>query len=161
MAGWASLACGNYCPKRLDYAIPWHKKLWWRIQIFIPLFFYSFRQCNSFKFCVVLIKKVRKGSNLWYHLHVTFFSPKYSRPTPTSLFWSFTMVINGKLECNRLSPPLTNIVCFGPLRIANSLTVSKTRLLGRDFHTLIRNVSFSSSNRCGISQSTSFEGSMS
>ena len=35
-------------------------------------------------------------------------------------------------------------VHFGRLRIVVSLTVFKTRLLGRDFHTLIRNVLFSS-----------------
>ena len=50
-------------------------------------------------------------------------------------------------ECKSLSlsPPLENIIVrFGPLRIAVNLTVFKTRLLGRGFHTLIKNVSFSS-----------------
>ena len=43
--------------------------------------------------------------------------------------------------CNSPSPPLANIILFGiPLK------VFRTRLQGRGFHTLIKNVSFSSPN---------------
>jgi len=45
--------------------------------------------------------------------------------------------------CNNSSPQLVNIVRFGPLRNAVSFTVLKRPLLGRGFHTLLRNISFS------------------
>ena len=41
--------------------------------------------------------------------------------------------------CNRSSPPLVDIVLFGV-----SFKIFKTHLLGKGFHTLIRNVLFSS-----------------
>jgi len=47
------------------------------------------------------------------------------------------------------NPPLANIIHFGSLRIAVSLTIFKTRLLERGFHTLIRNVSFLSPTEGG------------
>ena len=50
--------------------------------------------------------------------------------------------------CNGPSPPLVNIVCFGSLRFAVSLMVLK-HLLGRGFHTLIRNALFSSPTEVG------------
>ena len=46
--------------------------------------------------------------------------------------------------CNHPSPSLADIVRFDSLRIAISLTIFKTRMLGRGFHILIRNVSFPS-----------------
>ena len=46
--------------------------------------------------------------------------------------------------CNSPNPPVTDIVCFGQLRIVVNLTVFKTRLLERGFHTLIRNALFPS-----------------
>ena len=44
--------------------------------------------------------------------------------------------------CN--GPPLANIVLFGAFPFTTPLKVFKTRLVGRDFHTLIESVSFSS-----------------
>ena len=46
--------------------------------------------------------------------------------------------------CNRLSPPLANNLRFGPQPHG-----FKTHLLGRGFHTLIKNVSFSSPTNVG------------
>ena len=43
---------------------------------------------------------------------------------------------------NSPNPPLAYIVSFSLLRIAVSLTVSKTHILRRSFHIFIRNVSF-------------------
>ena len=51
-------------------------------------------------------------------------------------------------NCNSLDPPLADIVCFCPLCIAVGLTVLK-RILGRGFHTLIRNASFPSPTDVG------------
>ena len=45
--------------------------------------------------------------------------------------------------------PLADIVRFGPLRIAISLTILKMRLLGRSFHTVIKNVLFPSPTNVG------------
>ena len=45
-------------------------------------------------------------------------------------------------RCNIKNPPLADIVRFGTLRITVSLTVFKTHILGKDFHALIRKVSF-------------------
>ena len=50
---------------------------------------------------------------------------------------------------NSPSPPLAEIIHFGPLRSTVSLTVFKTHLLGKGFHTLIRNGSFSSLTNVG------------
>ena len=47
--------------------------------------------------------------------------------------------------CNDPFPPLTNIVCFSPIMYRRPLHGFETCLLGRNFHTHIRNVSFSSS----------------
>ena len=55
--------------------------------------------------------------------------------------------------CNSPSPPLADIVLFG-LSLLGFPTRFKTRLLGRDFHTLIKNVLFSSPTDVG---SHSFE----
>ena len=44
--------------------------------------------------------------------------------------------------CNSLSPPLIDIVCFGSLRVVISLTVLKTSMLRRGFHTFVRSVPF-------------------
>ena len=49
-----------------------------------------------------------------------------------------------EIVCNSPSLPLAYIVLFGL-----SLTVIKMRLLGRSFHTLIKNVSFSSLTNVG------------
>ena len=48
-------------------------------------------------------------------------------------------ILGSDTICNSQSPPLGDIVFF---RL--SLNISKTRILWRDFHTLINNVSFSS-----------------
>ena len=48
------------------------------------------------------------------------------------------------VKCNSPSPPLADIVLFG-----RSFKVFKTRLLERGFHTLIKNVSFSSPTDVG------------
>ena len=50
--------------------------------------------------------------------------------------------------CNSPSPPLTVIVCFSPLCIVVSLTIFKTRLSRRGFHTLVRNCFVLLSGRC-------------
>ena len=52
--------------------------------------------------------------------------------------------------CNRPSPPLTDIVLFGLFHFTLPLKVFKTCLLGRDFHTLIKNASFSSPTNVGL-----------
>ena len=54
--------------------------------------------------------------------------------------------------CNSLSPPLADIVFF-----EFSLKVFKTCLLGRGFHTLVKNILFSSPTDVGSHNSPSFE----
>ena len=54
--------------------------------------------------------------------------------------------------CNSLSPPLSGYCLLWNFLYGLPLKVFKTRMLGRDFLTLIRNLF---SNQCGISQSTS------
>ena len=66
--------------------------------------------------------------------------------TPTSA--SHYPVIGSDNICNSPRLLLIDIVCFSPLHIVVSLTVLK-RLLGRGFHTLIRDASFSSSTDVG------------
>ena len=56
---------------------------------------------------------------------------------------------NEKDMCNSLSPPLADIVCFGPLRIVVNLTVLKCCLRARGFHTLMRNALFTSPTDLG------------
>ena len=68
----------------------------------------------------------------------------------TSLLCSATslahrLVSGSGTICNNSIPPLADIVLFGGL----SLKVFKTPMLGRGFHTLIENVSFSSLTNVG------------
>ena len=67
-------------------------------------------------------------------------------------------VFGSNTICNSLNPPLADIVCFSPLRIVVSLTVFKTRLLGRSFHTIIRNALFPSLIDVGSHNPPPFEG---
>ena len=54
------------------------------------------------------------------------------------------LVLSSATICNGPNPPLTDIVRFDPLRIVISLTIFKTCLLMKDFHTLLRNALFPS-----------------
>ena len=54
------------------------------------------------------------------------------------------LVFDSDSICNGPSPPLADIVLFGLFPFGFPLKVIKTCLLGRDFHTLIKGVSFSS-----------------
>ena len=54
--------------------------------------------------------------------------------------------------CNSLSSPLADIVLFGV-----SLKVFKPHRLGRGFHTLIKNISFSSPTDVGFHNPPPFE----
>ena len=101
--------------------------------------------------------------------------------SPLQSMWDLTIHPTHRLVStsfhNNPNPSLVDIVRFDPLRIVVNLTILKTRLLGRGFHTLIKNVRFPLqpmwgftiyslrglaylltlvplSNRCGISQST-------
>ena len=53
----------------------------------------------------------------------------------------YRLVSSSDTICNSSSPPLANIVCFGMLRIVVNLTIFEIHLFGREFHTLISNVS--------------------
>ena len=64
-------------------------------------------------------------------------------------------VFNSNTICNSSSPPRTDIVLFG-FSLLNSLKVLKRVLLGRGFHTLIKNVSLSSPTDIGSHNSPPF-----
>ena len=62
---------------------------------------------------------------------------------------AYCSVSDFDIICNNPSPLLVDSVRFGPLRIVISFIVFEMRLLGRGFHTLIRNASFPSPTDLG------------
>ena len=56
---------------------------------------------------------------------------------PTLVTLAHHLVFGSDTICSNPSPRLADIVRFGPLRIVVNLTVLKTCLLERDFHTLV------------------------
>ena len=68
-------------------------------------------------------------------------NPPHGSPT-SSL--THRLVTGSDTICNSLSSSSVDIVYFDPLHITVNLTIFQTRLLGRGFHTLIKNASFSS-----------------
>ena len=108
--------------------------------------------------------------NVKFRKHTSFPSgkqrqKKFGRGRPTAIFIASVMTAVTKTEykrparfaslhqlCNSPSPQLTDIVLF-----ELSLKVFKTRLLGRDFYTLIKNVLFSSPTDVGSHNPSPFK----
>ena len=99
--------------------------------------------------CWLVMYRCQTRGNYTLIRNVLFLSPTDMRshnPPP----WRSSVLVSGSDTIfNRSNPPVADIVCFDMLRIAVSLTIFKTRLLGRGNHTLIRNVSFPSPTDVG------------